>query len=99
MQSNLPSSETYEPLSSSIQNSDFYGSVNQIFPSSITSESSGDSGIKMRNYGLPIHRAVVVVANAALGAGMLNFPQAYEKTGGLLNALSVQTVSRVRVGF
>ena len=43
--------------------------------------------------GLPIPRAVFVVTNAALGAGMLNFPEAYGKTGGVVQALAVQAVS------
>lgn len=44
---------------------------------------------------LPIARAVFVVTNAALGAGMLAFPEAYGKTGGVPHALAVQTVSCV----
>ena len=43
--------------------------------------------------GLPLPRAIFVVTNAALGAGMLNFPQAYSKTGGVGQALAVQAVS------
>ena len=58
----------------------------------LTSDSSGEDS-RTQVHGLPLHRAVVVVANAALGAGMLNFPQAYDKSGGLVNALTVQTVS------
>ena len=54
---------------------------------------SSSSAASSSTYGLPIHRAVVVVANAALGAGMLNFPRAYYKSGGLANALAVQSVS------
>ncbi|XP_028392884.1 putative sodium-coupled neutral amino acid transporter 7 [Dendronephthya gigantea] len=42
--------------------------------------------------GLPIPRAVFVVTNAALGAGMLAFPEAYAKTGGVPEALGVQAV-------
>ena len=45
--------------------------------------------------GLPIPRAVFVVTNAALGAGMLAFPEAYGKTGGVPQALAVQAVSIV----
>jgi hypothetical protein len=60
----------------------------------LTSDSSGEDS-RTQVHGLPLHRAVVVVANAALGAGMLNFPQAYDKSGGLVNALTVQTVSWV----
>lgn len=78
-----------DALSSSIQNTDL-GSQG-IFASSWTSDSSGDSKVLVNR--LPLHRAVVVVANAAIGAGMLNFPQAYEKSGGLVEALIVQMVS------
>ena len=82
---------SYDALSSgnSIQYTD--NSDDHIVAGSLTSDSSADSTPQM--YGLPLHRAVVVVANAALGAGMLNFPQAYDKSGGLVNALTVQTVS------
>ena len=34
--------------------------------------------------------AVFLIVNAALGAGLLNFPQAYDQAGGLAVALSVQ---------
>lgn len=58
-------------------------------------ETSGSSVTTITSYescrtGLPLHRAVVVVTNAALGAGMLNFPEAYSKTGGVSEALTVQ---------
>jgi hypothetical protein len=43
--------------------------------------------------GLPIPRAVFVVTNAALGAGMLAFPEAFGKTGGVPQALAVEAVS------
>jgi hypothetical protein len=49
--------------------------------------------------GLPIPRAVFVVTNAALGAGMLAFPEAYEKTGGVPQALAVQAVSCSQVCY
>ena len=42
---------------------------------------------------VPSYRAVFLVANAALGAGLLNFPQAYKNAGGLKNAFAVQSVS------
>ena len=42
---------------------------------------------------LPIPRAVFVVTNAALGAGMLAFPEAFGKTGGVPQALAVEAVS------
>ncbi len=47
--------------------------------------------------GLPIPRAVFVVTNAALGAGMLAFPQAFGKTGGVPQALAVEAVSFVHL--
>ena len=43
--------------------------------------------------GLPLPRAIFVVTNAALGAGMLNFPEAYSRTGGVAEALAVQAVN------
>ena len=46
-----------------------------------------------RSNGMPLIRAMFVVANAALGAGMLNFPQAYAQAGGIANALAIQFVS------
>lgn len=42
------------------------------------------------NRGIPIWRAVLLVVNAALGAGILNFPQAYAKCGGIGTALAFQ---------
>ena len=73
---------------------DNYASINSsVDDPSLASGSSTNS--RTRSYGLPLCRAVFVVANAAIGAGMLNFPQAYEKSGGLVNALTVQTVSFV----
>ncbi|XP_040064293.1 putative sodium-coupled neutral amino acid transporter 7 isoform X1 [Ixodes scapularis] len=38
------------------------------------------------------YAAVFLVVNAALGAGLLNFPQAFDRAGGLAVALSVQAV-------
>ena len=90
--SDEPSRYTRDELSSSTQyigyNND---SILASSSRSVNSDSSQDSAQQI--HGLPLHRAVLVVANAALGAGMLNFPQAYEKSGGLVNALMVQTVS------
>lgn len=43
--------------------------------------------------GIPIWRAVLLVVNAALGAGILNFPQAYAECGGILTAIVIQMVS------
>ena len=55
--------------------------------------SSSSVAIQQNNEpGLPIRRAVFVVTNAALGAGMLAFPEAYGKTGGVPAALAVQAV-------
>ena len=58
----------------------------------------GESGerepvISREDPGLPIHRAAFVIAKTAIGAGMLNFPQAYGKTGGIAQALALQAVS------
>ena len=82
-------SAEYGSFSSSAQ----YTAMTNDGPGLFGSINSSSSVASSRTYGLPIHRAVVVVANAALGAGMLNFPQAYYKSGGLVNALTVQTVS------
>ncbi|XP_028392393.1 putative sodium-coupled neutral amino acid transporter 7 [Dendronephthya gigantea] len=67
-----------------------YNSINSSSDDPVLASGSSTSS-RTRAYGLPLHRAVVVVANAALGAGMLNFPEAYEKSGGLAYALTVQT--------
>lgn len=42
--------------------------------------------------GLPIWRAALLVVNSALGAGILNFPQAYAQCGGITTALTAQMV-------
>ena len=34
------------------------------------------------------------MVNAALGAGLLNFPQAYHQAGGVVIAVAIQSVSR-----
>ncbi len=44
---------------------------------------------------VPPYRAVFLVTNAAFGAGILNFPQAYMNAGGVGSAISVQAVSMV----
>ena len=36
--------------------------------------------------------SVFLVVNAALGAGLLNFPQAYQQAGGVLTAIVIQAV-------
>ncbi|KAM7438690.1 hypothetical protein ABFA07_011802 [Porites harrisoni] len=40
--------------------------------------------------GIPIWRAALLVVNAALGAGILNFPQAYAECGGIATAIVIQ---------
>ena len=42
--------------------------------------------------GLPIWRAALLVVNSALGAGILNFPQAYAQCGGIATAFAIQMV-------
>jgi len=42
--------------------------------------------------GLPIWRAALLVVNSALGAGILNFPQAYAECGGIATAFTIQMV-------
>ena len=37
--------------------------------------------------------SVFLVVNAALGAGLLNFPASYHACGGIVVAITVQTVS------
>jgi len=37
--------------------------------------------------------SVFLVVNAALGAGLLNFPQAYHNAGGVVTAILIQAVS------
>ena len=37
--------------------------------------------------------SVFLVVNAALGAGLLNFPAAYDQSGGLAVAIGIQAVS------
>lgn len=63
----------------------------QLVVSASSSSNSTSSG--SRDTGLAIYQAVFVVANSALGAGVLNFPQAYSETGGVIPALIVQAVS------
>lgn len=43
--------------------------------------------------GIPIFRAIFVVMNAAMGAGILNFPQAFAKAGGVQSGMIIQLVS------
>ena len=37
--------------------------------------------------------SIFLVVNAALGAGLLNFPAAYHEAGGIVIAMTIQTVS------
>ena len=39
------------------------------------------------------YATVFLVVNAALGAGLLNFPKAYDQSGGIVVAVIVQAVS------
>lgn len=39
--------------------------------------------------------AVFLIINAALGAGLLNFPQAFDQAGGIMTAVIVQVVSQL----
>lgn len=43
--------------------------------------------------GIPIFRAIFVVMNGAMGAGILNFPQAFAKAGGVTHGMIIQVVS------
>lgn len=47
------------------------------------------------NEGLPIWRAALLVVNSALGAGILNFPQAYAECGGIATGFTIQMVRLV----
>ena len=91
MKSKVSSGEQSQYVSA--EDGSFSSSVRYAAMISDGSINSSSSAASSRTFGLPIYRAVVVVANPALGAGMLNFPQAYYKSGGLVNALTVQTVS------
>jgi hypothetical protein len=42
--------------------------------------------------GIPVFRAIFVVMNGAMGAGILNFPQAFAKAGGIDNGMAIQMV-------
>ena len=49
--------------------------------------------IEIRNPGTSWKMSIFLVVNAALGAGLLNFPAAYSLSGGLVIAISLQAVS------
>eukprot|EP00794_Sanderia_malayensis_P019223 gene19223-21150_t len=51
---------------------------------------------RMPDGDVPPYRAVFLVTNAAFGAGILNFPQAYMNAGGIETAVIVQCVSIFR---
>ena len=46
--------------------------------------------------GLPIWRAALLVVNSALGAGILNLPEAYADCGGITTAFAIQMVGLFR---
>ena len=50
---------------------------------------------KLPDGDVPPYRAVFLVTNAAFGAGILNFPQAYMNAGGLETAITVQCVRHI----
>ena len=52
----------------------------------VSSQSYRNNG----NGGTSVLGAVFLIVNAALGAGLLNFPQAYGQAGGVLAAMSIQ---------
>lgn len=45
--------------------------------------------------GIPLFRAIFIVMNGAMGAGILNFPQAFAKAGGVTHGMIIQVVSDV----
>ncbi|XP_065312404.1 sodium-coupled neutral amino acid transporter 7-like isoform X1 [Dermacentor albipictus] len=59
--------------------------------SSTSSMSNGAKG-KRESHGSSWVSAVFLIINAALGAGLLNFPHAFDQAGGIAVALSVQAV-------
>lgn len=61
---------------------------------SITDTTLSSSTVENRK-GSSWYAAVFLIINAALGAGLLNFPQAFDRAGGITVALSVQAVSDV----
>ena len=65
-----------------------YGSINE---SKSTAVPSG-SVYALPPGHVPAYRAVFLISNAALGAGLLNFPEAYMKAGGYKTAISIQLV-------
>ena len=68
--------------------SDTTSSVGAFKSSSVLREPSDD----FYHQGIPIWRAVLLVVNSALGAGILNFPQAYAQCGGIGTAIVIQMV-------
>ncbi|XP_057291094.1 sodium-coupled neutral amino acid transporter 7-like [Hydractinia symbiolongicarpus] len=61
-----------------------------------TARQHSDSNVQFRGLAalppghVPSYRAVFLIANAALGAGLLNFPQAYMNAGGIEIAITLQ---------
>ncbi|OAD60465.1 Putative sodium-coupled neutral amino acid transporter 7 [Eufriesea mexicana] len=45
--------------------------------------------------GTNILRTIFLIVNTTLGAGLLNFPQAFDKAGGLVTSISVQLISLI----
>ena len=62
-----------------------YGAINRRVSRTVLS--------RLPSGNVPPYRAVFLVTNAALGAGILNFPQAYMNAGGVQTAIIVQSVS------
>ena len=59
------------------------------------SQTTQESGVKVTNdnpTGTNIPYTVFLITNAALGAGLLNFPKSYDDAGGILVAVTVQSV-------
>ena len=54
---------------------------------------------KLEPGNVPPYRAVFLITNAALGAGLLNFPEAYKKAGGLQTAITIQLVRKFYLIF
>ena len=53
----------------------------------------------MRQGGTSTIATIFLIVNAALGAGLLNFPKAFDQAGGVLVAVLVQVVSQTTYFF
>lgn len=62
-----------------------HSSQSEIYVASAPPESRATTGI----FG-----ATFIVINAAMGAGMLNFPDAFRNAGGIISGMFLQLVSR-----